>query len=328
MPEQGEGDGASTERPPSKVKKWLWRAFKVAATLALLVFAMSRIDFSGLGGMLAQMGPVEVLSATALTLLSIAFLSARWFRLLRGLGERVKYRELVADTFVGTTYNLLLPLAVGGDAVRGVRASRRARSERVWGSIALERIMGFLSLATIPLVGAVFDPSARDPAFVGVMISILVVFFSSLWWIHLPLRWSARWFRGASPSLAGFLQRLADVFRGDLARPMVRLEAFVWSLVYQITALGVLYVVALPWGASNLFSAVFVGVPLVLILSIIPITIGGHGLRESLFVTVLAGFGLLGEQSLALAIVWLLSSLLCALIGLGVMGVEQLRGAR
>lgn len=56
--------------------------------------------------------------------------------------------------------------------------------------------------------------------------------------------------------------------------------------------------------------------PIALVISTAPITIGGFGLRDSLFVTVLAPFGIAADRAFALFLVWLASNLIGASVGL------------
>jgi uncharacterized membrane protein YbhN (UPF0104 family) len=93
--------------------------------------------------------------------------------------------------------------------------------------------------------------------------------------------------------------------------------------LYQWVALSILVVAGRGWGEPNLVLAVYAGVPIALVASMVPITIAGLGLRESLFVTVLGQMGLPPERSLALAFIWLGSNLACAFAGAAVMGSER-----
>ena len=58
-----------------------------------------------------------------------------------------------------------------------------------------------------------------------------------------------------------------------------------------------------------------VGVPIVHVLSMVPITIGGLGLREGLFVAILGRLGVESDVALGLAAQWLASSLMFAIAG-------------
>jgi hypothetical protein len=61
--------------------------------------------------------------------------------------------------------------------------------------------------------------------------------------------------------------------------------------------------------------ALLIGVPVVHVLSMVPITLGGLGLREGLFVGVLGLLNVPSDVALGLAAQWLASSLAFAVAG-------------
>jgi len=70
------------------------------------------------------------------------------------------------------------------------------------------------------------------------------------------------------------------------------------------------------------FGFTLVGIPLGHILSLAPISIGGFGVREGLFVAVLTPLGIASDIALSLSILWLLASVFFAVIGAVITLVE------
>jgi len=68
--------------------------------------------------------------------------------------------------------------------------------------------------------------------------------------------------------------------------------------------------------------AILGAVPLALVITMVPVSIAGLGVRESMFVVLLGEFGVDAGRALSLALVWLASALLLALAGAIVMAVE------
>jgi uncharacterized membrane protein YbhN (UPF0104 family) len=236
---------------------------------------------------------------------------------LHYLGVKVSLSSLFADTLVGTTYNLILPTSVGGDVARAVRCGRRIEvADRAWASVAFERVMGLLSLVLVSCVG-LLGTFSKDQLQILIAAGVMAVCLAAgLAFAPTPLRLAARVGRLGTKRLGDSLERLAQAFAGPLARPAARLETFAWSLAYQLVALTILLVAGLGWAEADLARAVYFGVPIALVASMIPITVGGLGLRESLFVVVLEPFGVSAERALALSFVWLASNVLVGLMGL------------
>lgn len=306
------------------MKRALWVAFKVLVTAALLAVIATRVDLRGVLATLGELGLGVAVASVLLTLAAMAVSAWRWRRVLAYLGEDVPFLALLSDTLVGTTYNLLLPTSVGGDVARGLRSAGRVKDkEHAWASVMFERVMGLLSLALVSMVGLMYG---LTQALVPLLVAALVLaagLAAALAFAPAPLRLAARASRWGARNLGDFLERLASAFAGPLARPAPRLETFAWSLAYQVVALTILVPVGWQWGTPDLLRAIYLGVPIALVASTLPVSLGGHGLRESLFVVVLGPFGVSAERALALSLVWLAANLFVGLLGLVVMLTER-----
>jgi glycosyltransferase 2 family protein len=285
----------------------------LSATLIGLLFWF--VDVEGALAALSALGPRELVAVIALTALAMVTSAWRFHRILRHLGEDIRFAPLLGDTLVMTTYNMLLPTPIGGDIARGLRSADRAKvAPHVWAATAFERLFGLVTLAGMGL-GGVFALSRALPAAL-IVTCLLVVAGIAVLALALP-----RLLRRASGRLP-VLATLAGALEGPLAGRRVRLETAGWSIVYQLVSLSIL-AVALPEPNTELVLGVYLGVPLALIAGMAPITIAGVGLRESLFVVVLLPFGYSKEQAFALAVVWLGSTLMAALAGALVLLAER-----
>ncbi|MBN2192225.1 MAG: flippase-like domain-containing protein [Polyangiaceae bacterium] len=294
-------------------------SFKILVTVALLAFVLFRVDLKGVAAAIGALSGAAITAALGLTFLSVAVSAWRWHRVLDYLGEQVSPWALFGDTLVGTTYNLLLPTSVGGDVARGLRSARRVRdAEHAWASVAYERLLGLLSLAVVSTLGLSY---ALSDATLPVLVTALLMAVALATLIAIapaPLRLAARLGAGSSASLATTLRRIAEAWGGALSRPLPRLETFLWSVVYQVVALTILLPIGYDWGITNLPASLYLGVPIVLVAATLPVSLGGHGLRESLFVVVLSPFGVDASHALGLSLVWLASNLTVGIAGLGV----------
>jgi uncharacterized membrane protein YbhN (UPF0104 family) len=253
-----------------------------------------------------------------ITVVQVSVSVVRWWRMLRRLGERVSFGALYGDVLVGLTYNMFLPTTVGGDVVRALRCGRRVtRAHRAWSSSIFERIAGLLAMAASGAIGAAVGLGASTQMPTGVRVAavaltavLLVAFFAAA----APFRFVVRRFEKRLPARDD-LEGIVSDLEGPLATAGARVEALGWSVLYQ--ALGILFVIvgARGLGDTSHVLAIVVGVPVVHILSMIPVTIGGFGLREGLFVEVLGALGVSRVVAYGLAAQWLASCVLFALAG-------------
>ena len=204
---------------------------------------------------------------------------------------------------MGMFCNLWLPTSVGGDAVRAALAGKR------WGnlpiavsSILVERITGLLALLVIGASGwlfwwtqtashynaptnagnasnSVLYPALGALAATGVLGLLLIALRKSAY--HLEAR--------SSSSLIGKwakIHRAMDVFTSPPLRPALA-QALVLSLVFQSTQVALNVYLAHSIGL-NLSPIIFIWlVPSLAIASLIPLGIGGLGVREGAAVSLI-----------------------------------------
>lgn len=303
-------------------KRRLVNVAKALATVLVLALVLRKVPLRDLAARMRALSLADLSALVALTVLQVTIGVVRWQRLLRRLGERVAFFPLYGDVLVGLMYNMFLPTTVGGDVVRALRCRKRvAHGHAAWSSSLFERIAGLLAMAMSGAVaaGVGLGSDARIPSAIrllagGLALALLVAFFFAA----APFRLLVARLERGLPSVADDVRGIAGDLSGPLATRGARLEALAWSLLYQ--ALGIAFVIvgARALGAPGHALAIVVGVPIVHVLSMVPVTIGGLGLREGLFVAILGPLGVASDVALGLAAQWLASSVGFAVVGAGV----------
>lgn len=288
--------------------------------MGLLVVVLRRIPLGDLGARIARLGADDVAMLVGLATLQVALNAMRWWRLLRGAGARVSYAKTFGDLSVGVLYNFLLPGGVGGDVVRSLRMRKRLEATHLaWSTSIVERIMGLFTMAVLASAAAVFgiDDTLSLPGWLRwLALGLVVLFAIVLAFAGRPFQIVLRVLGKRLPEAArADLDGIGRDLDGPLAKLPVRAEAFGWSVAYQIASIAFVIASASALGAPGHARAIMIGVPLVFVLSIAPITIGGHGLREGLYVGVLGVLGVPSDVALGLSAMFVASSLLFCGVG-------------
>jgi hypothetical protein len=296
------------------------RLLRVAFTVLVIVVIAWRVDGRALVRTFASLGLVQVGALVLLVCVQQVLLTQRFATVLAGLapGSRQRLRDLLIDQQVGTAYNIVLPSAVGGDVVRALRVQRRMGDERgahAWGAILLDRLLGLLALALVPLFGLLLDPRQVPSSLMRTALGLVILLAPLSLFAGRVVLLGGRIAGRVWPRLGKFAEEIAQVLA--VAPASLRLFALAWSLAYQVAVSGFFHVAAAAFGIApaQAFPAIWIGLPLVFVLSVLPVTIGGFGLRESLFVGILGLYGLSEEVALALALLWGAQGLLTALAG-------------
>lgn len=302
---------ATTTPPPRRFFPVIARTLVSGGLIGFLAW---KVPFATVWPALAQFPKSGLLLGLFVTIGQLLVGVLRWHRLLRHTGERVRYRELLFDHLVASAYNMVLPSAMGGDVIRAYRGGRRLRhAHHAWATTLLERVVGVMCLALIALPGIAVVPGAeplRLPSLGLVALGVLVLVAAKA-----PLRFASTLALARAPKLAALTQGVAADLEGPLGTAAARGEAFVWTLLYQALGLSILAAVVAPLGDRGLVLAIYTGLPLIVIASMLPVSIAGLGLRESLFVLVLGRLGVGQPMALALALVWLATYVFLAVLG-------------
>lgn len=294
-------------------------ALKTIATIVILAVVLYKAPLRDLGARMARLRTSDIALLVALTIAQVSFAVVRWHRLLARLDERPKFTALYGDALVGLAYNMFLPTTVGGDVIRALRARKRVnKPHRAWSSSLFERIAGLLAMAVSGALAASIGlgGDARIPGNVrAIAVVIALAMLGGFFFAAAPFRILVRLLEKRLPRAADDVRGIVDDLEGPLAGKGARIEALGWSVLVQLLGLAFVIVGARGIGAPGYELALLVGVPVVHVLSMVPITLGGLGLREGLFVGILGMLSVPSDVALGLAAQWLASSLAFAIAG-------------
>jgi hypothetical protein len=263
------------------VKKAAALVAKLIVTLALLYFAVSRINLSFVAERLAHLHAVWLVAALAALCLQAVVAAERWRRILVLCGVTLSIYQAVRYTFISLFFSQVLPSTIGGDAARVWFVARDGAGwAKAIYSVTLDRVAGVFVLALLVVVclpesfTVIRDPIAR--------ISLLILGLGSLLAPALFVaigRW--QWPALHRIALLRYPIEAANLAYRILAAPRTAFRIGVLSLVIHglliLTAWFVAKSIAAP---LDLLHALLLMPPIILTATI-PISIGGWGVRES-----------------------------------------------
>ena len=300
-----------------KIRGYIIFAVKVTVSAGLLYFLLTRIN---LESFIAAGQDFPMWSLAPLTVLfvgTVFFGSWRWQIFLSAHGVRQSILKGVKLYLVGYFFNNFLPSGVGGDVVRGYSAGKDAgRMSEVYASIAAERLTGLLGTMLIALI---FLPIVRPPSPLSAIILLLnaALWAGTILFIFLNFENFLRKLLGKLPfgvghKIADFVEAVRH-FRKDR---VVLLKGLLLSVIYQGSLISFVWVVAqvavvkeIPW------SAYFVFVPLVWVISLIPISLNALGVREASFSYFFGMWGAPEAKGLLVSLVFFGTSVIAGAVG-------------
>ncbi len=264
---------------------------RVGVTLSLLGLVAAQIDWSRMGSRVSHGQPLYFLAAVGLVLGALTVGAYRWLRLLRGADLDVGVRSLARIYAVATFSNTFLPTSVGGDVTRTLLVARRGSLlTRAAVSVIVDRLGGLAGLlgmawlafafqsATVPNGARVFLAWVTAAVVVGALLVGTAVYRSPrLARAIVPQR-----FRSHAVEIRGLLRRYAG-------EPWTLFVLFTTSLTYQALISLQLVMLGDSIGVHLAYATAAVVLALVTVVTLIPISIGGFGVREGSYVVLLGG---------------------------------------
>ena len=285
------------ESAPSRLRVALLWALRLGGTAAGILYTLTLVDLDKIGGAVKAI-PIGALAiAIALVAANVVAGALRWRVLLDAYGATSPpaTMRMVRLSFVGFFYNNYLPGAVAGDVVRGV-ATREAFGEHgLTGNLAVvlvERALGLFALFVLLAGGLLLAGDGLDTGSLWLWTAAGVGGASAIVMGLIVARWLAPRLPAALGRIASRVPAISD--RGAFARGVL------YSIATQsLIALAGWALLHAGHPEVGLAGALLV-VPLAAATTFLPITVGGAGAREAVFVSLCDSlFGIPAEDALA-----------------------------
>lgn len=291
--------------------------FKFLISLGLLTFVLTRVNLIQVWSQVRYLS-VPFIAFVMLYYTVLQWLSCwRWKIVLKSTGHSVAMSSLFSSYFAGMFLNIFLPGSFGGDVYRVYKVAQKTKdSEVAFVSVFLERFTGLAALSALALFALPF-------AFTVVgrwdIILIFVTTVGMLVGAVLSI---------ASPKLLIWIEPWLEKFRlGSIAARLAKIQLLLIKFVRHryalalsiglsfVLMLGIVhyhYLIAQQLKISVSYLEFLVFIPIVAVITLLPISLGGLGVKEGLWIYLFTRIGLTAEQALLLsvtmtALAWLLS---------------------
>lgn len=282
-------------KPASRTKSRL-RWAGTLLSVALFIWLLARQDWQTVWQNISRLPLWVLVLAFGLYFSGMVFNALRWYVLLKAPGIQLPFFETLKIVLVGAFISNFLPSTIGGDAVRVV-SILRFTSERAaaLASVLLDRLVNVASFFTVlPFTLLTFGPSLE--------------FLSPIAALQLPMLGLA-----ASPTqndkkgwlarLKRFYSRGLETFAIWLHRPGIVVLAFVISWLSIFVIFLAIWVIARGLGIPVALYQVMGVTAVTYLLTLLPISINGYGVREVAITALYMQLGATLEQSSALALI-------------------------
>jgi len=305
------------------MKKKLGTALRIFISLALIAFLIyrSRNSFGSMLDGIKDLNIYYLIIAFVFYFIAISFIVFRWGILLKAYGHNIFRPFLWQSALIGFFYNNILPSSVGGDFYRvyDIKQNKDVPVKEGTATVVIERTIGTLTSLTMLIIAyflGLFKYLSKNEA-LGLLISILVmallfiaIFFPRLFKLNLLLN-KFRIFARIRPGLKEFHGILIS-YRHKIKYLLI---SYLFSLIIQVFFIISFNSIALALGLELKFYVFIFILPFIALVSIVPITVGGIGIRENALVFAITIFGIAHGKATLFSLIVLAIILIIGMIG-------------
>lgn len=242
----------------AKLRKRALTGLKILFSVALLILVFRQIPIDEVWSTLQASNHLWVIAALVLFVVSKILAAFRLNRYFHEIGVTLSTRDNLKLYLLGMFYNLFLPGGIGGDAYKGIVLHRKfgASGKKLAGVLILDRISGLFALLTYALILLFILNPESISAFRWAYPIVFVLGFLVFYYGHRRL--------------------FAYVHKAFWT-------ALAYSALVQLAQLGAAFMLLMALGVASQYLPYLLIFLASSVAAVLPISIGGVGLREFVF---------------------------------------------
>ncbi len=289
------------------LRKLLGVLLRIAISIAILVFLFKNIDIRNLTGIIKNADKLLVVISSLVFLSAYILAFLRWRMLLAALNIHLPLKRTIASYAAGLFFNLFLPSSIGGDFMRSVDLSVHTKKPKeIIATVFLDRLSGYIGLVILAVsvffLGWDFlrEESILFSLFIIVLILVVVLLVLFNKFIYGKIKSFLK-----SPDSGQIRELLTDLheeihlFRN---RRGVVVKNIALSVLIQAMTPASFYILAISLGIRISPIYFFVFLPIIGAITLLPISIGGLGLRDATAIYFFAKAGVPKDMTFAMSL--------------------------
>lgn len=304
--------------------------FRISISFALLIFLFRGMDKKTLFLLIKNADKPLLFFSFCIFMGTHLLGFLRWNMLLKSARINLPVKRVVMSFAGGIFFSLFLPSTIGGDFVRSVDlASHTKKPKEVVATVFLDRLSGFIGLVFITLLGLLIGfEYVRDRVVfvaVGIIVSILIIVLVVLFnrGVYLKInKLTGKTRRKANNKLLLILERLKENIASVhqeihhvRGRKKLIVNNLLLSFSIQLIVPVSFFLIGLSLGIKVPIFYFFIFLPIIGAITLLPVSLGGLGLRDATMVYFFAKAGVSKDLAFAMSLINFSYVLICGAIG-------------
>lgn len=285
--------------------------FKIIITAIIIIYLINVTDFNLLSDIILNSNKTLLFTSFLILLLITIFQAYRFSFVSSNFEININLYKSWKNIAIGILYNQVLPSTIGGDSIRFLNLKElKYNTKNSVKSILIDRVYGLLSLCLICFVGSLaiisFSFNSRF-----LIVTQLISFSSIVFFLFSPFVFK-KYFSIFLKKIKIF-ELFNDLYFSNNNKIISKVLLLSIIIHFLVSTVGFLILSALNvnidfWPFIWLFLSS-------LLISTIPISIGGWGFREGIFIISMRLIGIDTETSIAISFIYAFETSIIGLIG-------------
>lgn len=269
--------------------------FKILSSITLVIFLGLKLEIDRIQNLTFPV-LILILLSCFVTLISLFVMSCRWYLLCKGIHVSPNLIALYSYYIKGSFYNIFLPGAIGGDVVRtkSLINNHDINLKQATSITIAERVSGLYMLFFMGVLGLLLFEKPKslnlyvEKTELSIIFSVIILFVPIIKWI-ISRKVKTNYSTILPVLVLSFIGQLGDVF-------------IAWMFCQHFEL-------------SIHFHQLLIIMPIVYFATVLPISLGGLGVREGVFVAVLALYSIESSTAVLISFLMYFVKLLIGVIG-------------
>lgn len=294
--------------------------FRIGISVLFLVLLFTRIDTNIL---IDSVKSIDIRFFTLAIILFVLFLFIwvlRWQLFLSDINIEVRFFAILKTLLIGFTLALFLPSTLGTDVGRTFDMARTHDQKiAIVSTVFMDRLIGLLAVVIMSLIAIAIMGYQYVNESIIVVIILATLAFGSGWVLFFNKRFMKKFHWVLQlPVIHRFEESLYELYATiyDMQRKRrLFMATFFISMVMQ--TFEILAVLMMAYAINIEINPIFffVFMPIIWIILIIPISIGGLGLREAVFVFFFTQVGMRSTDAVTVSLLYYMLYAITGVVG-------------
>ena len=282
--------------------------FKSIVSLSLIYYLFITIPWGEVSEVVFSASIYWLIISVLVQILSFILLALRWRVILRNFESNISFYDIIKVSFIGIAINNVLPGSIGGDFVRGAYIIKKGVSLKdSISSLVADRVLGLFIVLVFACTFLFFygnkHPSLHHMNMIVIfmILALLSIIFFFKTHIFMSLIKKVLNKILSSSFYNKTVSMIDDLYQYQISKHIV-FKVFLITIAAMFLEVLVFWFASKSLGMDYSFYIFIISVPLIVIISALPISLGGFLVRESsgLFLLNMLGIEMIHASSIVI----------------------------